>query len=179
MCLAHFCQTKRCGVFRESDGRTKCKITIHSWKLRGEKSLKNQKERLCSCCPLLLCWFLPAEPVSNVDIKSNVPDAIEYNSTVILTCSAIGSSLSFKWINGSVPIVVDGTRITEIKVSSTLIVSALFDVNLWVGVSLLPESSSLFVFCPRVCIADELVQRADHQKCSEDGPGGSDLLHSI
>uniref|UniRef100_A0A3P9DPE0 Ig-like domain-containing protein n=1 Tax=Maylandia zebra TaxID=106582 RepID=A0A3P9DPE0_9CICH len=66
------------------------------------------------------------EPVSNVDIKSNVPDAIEYNSTVILTCSAIGSSLSFKWINGSVPIVVDGTRITEIKVSSTLISSSLF-----------------------------------------------------
>uniref|UniRef100_A0A3Q3CBH5 Ig-like domain-containing protein n=1 Tax=Haplochromis burtoni TaxID=8153 RepID=A0A3Q3CBH5_HAPBU len=67
-----------------------------------------------------------SEPVSNVDIKSNVPDAIEYNSTVILTCSAIGSSLSFKWINGSAPIVVDGTRITEIKVSSTLTSSSLF-----------------------------------------------------
>lgn len=123
--------------------------------------------------------FVPAEPVSDVIIKSNVPDAIEYNSTVILTCSAKGTSLSFKWINGSAPIVFDSTRITEIKVSSTLIVSALFDVKLWVGVSLLPESSSSSVFCPRVCIADELVQRADHQKCSEDGPGGSDLLHSV
>nr|XP_024654204.1 carcinoembryonic antigen-related cell adhesion molecule 6-like [Maylandia zebra] len=63
------------------------------------------------------------EPVSNVDIKSNVPDAIEYNSTVILTCSAIGSSLSFKWINGSVPIVVDGTRITEIKTNSSSVLT--------------------------------------------------------
>ncbi|XP_031598163.1 carcinoembryonic antigen-related cell adhesion molecule 5-like [Oreochromis aureus] len=55
------------------------------------------------------------EPVSDVVIKSNVPDAIEYNSTVILTCSAKGTSLSFKWINGSMPIVFDSTRITEIK----------------------------------------------------------------
>lgn len=57
-------------------------------------------------------------------IKSNVPDAIENNTTVILTCSAKGSSLSFKWTNGSAPIVVDGTRVTETKVSSTLNVSA-------------------------------------------------------
>uniref|UniRef100_A0A3Q4N7I4 Carcinoembryonic antigen-related cell adhesion molecule 5-like n=1 Tax=Neolamprologus brichardi TaxID=32507 RepID=A0A3Q4N7I4_NEOBR len=51
-----------------------------------------------------------SEPVSDVVIKSNVPDAIEHNTTVILTCSAKGSSLSFKWTKGSAPIVVDGTR---------------------------------------------------------------------
>lgn len=67
--------------------------------------------------------LLVVEPVSNVAIKSNVPDAIEYNSTVILTCSAIGSSLSFKWINGSAPIVVDGTRITEIKTNSSSVLT--------------------------------------------------------
>ncbi|KAL3984492.1 hypothetical protein ACER0C_016117 [Sarotherodon galilaeus] len=63
------------------------------------------------------------EPVSDVIIKSSVPDAIEYNSTVILTCSAKGSLLSFNWINGSVPIVVDGTRITEIKTNSSSVLT--------------------------------------------------------
>ncbi|CAI5692122.1 unnamed protein product [Oreochromis niloticus] len=63
------------------------------------------------------------EPVSDVIIKSNVPDAIEYNSTVILTCSAKGTSLSFKWINGSAPIVFDSTRITEIKTNSSSVLT--------------------------------------------------------
>lgn len=57
-----------------------------------------------------------AEPVSDVAITSNLPDAIEHNSTVILNCSAKGSLLKFTWINGSAPIVAD-TRIVIAEVS--------------------------------------------------------------
>ncbi|XP_051728974.1 carcinoembryonic antigen-related cell adhesion molecule 5 isoform X2 [Ctenopharyngodon idella] len=49
------------------------------------------------------------EPVTDVKISSNLPEAIEFNSTVILTCSAKGS-FSYKWLNGSVPLEVDGTH---------------------------------------------------------------------
>ncbi|XP_028296744.1 carcinoembryonic antigen-related cell adhesion molecule 5 [Gouania willdenowi] len=52
------------------------------------------------------------EPVSDVLIKSSVPEAVELNDTVTLTCSAKGSFLKFTWINGSVPLKVDGRRIT-------------------------------------------------------------------
>lgn len=55
---------------------------------------------------------LPAEPVSDVTIKSDLPEAIEFNSTVVLTCSAKGSFLKFSWLNGTAPIVADGKRLT-------------------------------------------------------------------
>lgn len=52
------------------------------------------------------------EPVSDVTIKANLPEAIEHNSTVVLTCSAKGSFLTFSWFKGAAPIVADGKRIT-------------------------------------------------------------------
>nr|XP_015828862.2 carcinoembryonic antigen-related cell adhesion molecule 1 [Nothobranchius furzeri] len=52
------------------------------------------------------------DPVSNVVIKSDLPEAIEQNSTVVLTCSASGSFLKFSWTNITSPIVADGTRLT-------------------------------------------------------------------
>ncbi|XP_059365050.1 carcinoembryonic antigen-related cell adhesion molecule 5-like [Carassius carassius] len=50
------------------------------------------------------------EPITDVKISSNVPEAVEFNSTVVLTCSAKGS-FTYKWMNGSDPLVVDGTRV--------------------------------------------------------------------
>ncbi|XP_016311390.1 carcinoembryonic antigen-related cell adhesion molecule 1-like [Sinocyclocheilus anshuiensis] len=50
------------------------------------------------------------EPVTDVKISSNLPEAVEFNSTVVLSCSAKGS-FTYKWMNGSVPLVVDGTRV--------------------------------------------------------------------
>lgn len=47
-----------------------------------------------------------------VTIKSNMPEAIEHNSTVVLTCSAKGSLLKFTWTNGTAPLDPDGKRIT-------------------------------------------------------------------
>ncbi|XP_008299471.1 carcinoembryonic antigen-related cell adhesion molecule 20 isoform X2 [Stegastes partitus] len=52
------------------------------------------------------------EPVSDVLIKPNMPEAIEHNSTVVLNCSAKGSFLKFTWTNGTMPIVADGKRVT-------------------------------------------------------------------
>ncbi|MEQ2247079.1 hypothetical protein ILYODFUR_005520, partial [Ilyodon furcidens] len=51
-------------------------------------------------------------PVSSVVITSDLPEAIEHNSTVVLTCSSKGSLLTFTWTNNSNPIVSDGKRLT-------------------------------------------------------------------
>lgn len=51
------------------------------------------------------------EPVSGVQIKSNLPEVIEFNSTVVLTCSSKGSYLTFTWTNNSKAI-VPGGRVT-------------------------------------------------------------------
>ncbi|KAI4878509.1 hypothetical protein NFI96_034650, partial [Prochilodus magdalenae] len=48
------------------------------------------------------------EPVAEVTVTSDLPEAVEFNSTVILTCSAKGSYLSYTWLNGSTPVVADG-----------------------------------------------------------------------
>nr|XP_046273155.1 carcinoembryonic antigen-related cell adhesion molecule 5-like [Scatophagus argus] len=65
------------------------------------------------------------EPVADVAIKSNMADAIEHNSTVVLTCSAKGSFLKFTWTNGTTPIMADGKRLTlkEEDLSSTLTIT--------------------------------------------------------
>lgn len=55
---------------------------------------------------------MAVEPVSQVTIKSDLAEAIEHNSTVVLTCSAKGSFLEFTWTNGTKPLVPDGKRIT-------------------------------------------------------------------
>ncbi|XP_054878568.1 carcinoembryonic antigen-related cell adhesion molecule 5-like [Poeciliopsis prolifica] len=52
------------------------------------------------------------EPVSDVMIKSNLPEVIEHNSTVELTCSCKGSIESFTWTNDSKIIEPDGKRFT-------------------------------------------------------------------
>ncbi|XP_036394524.1 carcinoembryonic antigen-related cell adhesion molecule 5-like [Megalops cyprinoides] len=47
-------------------------------------------------------------PVSNVTVTANVTDPVEFNDTVSLTCSASGSSLSFRWHDGSADIRASG-----------------------------------------------------------------------
>ncbi|XP_053720065.1 carcinoembryonic antigen-related cell adhesion molecule 5 [Synchiropus splendidus] len=62
------------------------------------------------------------EPVSNVAIQSDLKEAIEHNSTVVLTCTAKGSFLKFSWVHGTAPVVADDKRISlkEEEQSSSL-----------------------------------------------------------
>ncbi|KAM4540141.1 cell adhesion molecule CEACAM20-like [Odontesthes bonariensis] len=53
------------------------------------------------------------EPVTQVVIKSDLAEAIEHNSSVVLTCSAKGSYLKFTWTQGTKPFVIDGIRLTQ------------------------------------------------------------------
>lgn len=58
-----------------------------------------------------------AEPVSEVKVSSNVAEAVETNTTVVLTCAAKGSFLTFTWTNGTTPLLPDNKRITLKEVS--------------------------------------------------------------
>ncbi|KAJ8354750.1 hypothetical protein SKAU_G00223170 [Synaphobranchus kaupii] len=62
------------------------------------------------------------EPVSNVVAKVSVSDPVEFNDTVTLTCSASGSSLSFKWLNVSSDI-TDSEHVALKDDNRTLIIS--------------------------------------------------------
>ncbi|KAL1255071.1 hypothetical protein QQF64_013132 [Cirrhinus molitorella] len=55
-------------------------------------------------------FLFSLEPVNDIKILSNLPEAVEFNDTVVLTCSA-KSYFTSKWMNGSVPLVVDGTHV--------------------------------------------------------------------
>ncbi|KAM9838653.1 cell adhesion molecule CEACAM20-like [Aulostomus maculatus] len=70
------------------------------------------------------------EPVSNVVISSNIPDAVEHSSTLVLTCSAKGSFLNFTWLNGTAPIKADGKRLTltEVDPSVTGVASSILTI---------------------------------------------------
>ncbi|XP_053494172.1 carcinoembryonic antigen-related cell adhesion molecule 5 [Ictalurus furcatus] len=68
------------------------------------------------------------EPVADVNIVSNLPEAVEFNNTVILTCVAKGSFLVYSWQNNSIPVVVDGTHI--VQNGSQLIINRVFRADL-------------------------------------------------
>ncbi|XP_077051122.1 cell adhesion molecule CEACAM5 [Siphateles boraxobius] len=62
------------------------------------------------------------EPVTDVKISSSLLEAVEFNSTVVLTCSAKGS-FTYKWFNGSVPLVLDGTHMKLNSAGNELIIT--------------------------------------------------------
>ncbi|KAK6323699.1 carcinoembryonic antigen-related cell adhesion molecule 1 [Coregonus clupeaformis] len=70
------------------------------------------------------------EPVSVVTITSNLNEAVEFNSTVVLTCSAKGSFLMYKWLNGTAPLVADGKHVTLSANSTVLTVAGVFRKDL-------------------------------------------------
>ncbi|XP_068603614.1 carcinoembryonic antigen-related cell adhesion molecule 5 [Brachionichthys hirsutus] len=72
------------------------------------------------------------EPVSDVAIKSNLPEAVEHNSTVVLTCAAKGSFLNFTWMNGATPIKADGKRLSQkdVALSSQLTITGVLRTDL-------------------------------------------------
>ncbi|XP_077446519.1 cell adhesion molecule CEACAM5-like [Stigmatopora argus] len=73
------------------------------------------------------------EPVSGVVVSANVAEALEHNSTVVLTCKAEGSFLKFTWLNGTVPIATPvGGRldVEESEFSSQLTIVRLLRTDL-------------------------------------------------
>uniref|UniRef100_A0A3B5Q622 Ig-like domain-containing protein n=1 Tax=Xiphophorus maculatus TaxID=8083 RepID=A0A3B5Q622_XIPMA len=51
---------------------------------------------------LTFLYFPPTEPISNVTLKVNQSDLIEHRASGLINCSvSTGSSLSFRWMNGS------------------------------------------------------------------------------
>ncbi|XP_059411732.1 carcinoembryonic antigen-related cell adhesion molecule 1-like [Carassius carassius] len=62
------------------------------------------------------------EPITDVKISSNLPEPVEFNSTVVLSCSAKGS-FTYQWLNGSVPLVVDGTHMKLNAVGNELTIA--------------------------------------------------------
>ncbi|XP_070970083.1 cell adhesion molecule CEACAM20-like [Oncorhynchus clarkii lewisi] len=70
------------------------------------------------------------EPVAVVTIKSNLNEAVEFNSTVVLTCSAKGSFLMYKWLNGTAPLVADGNHVTLSANATVLTVAGVFREDL-------------------------------------------------
>lgn len=71
-------------------------------------------------------------PVSDVVITSNIPEARELFSTVVLTCTAKGNFLNFQWFNVSTPITEEGTRVTinHAEDQSTLSFSSVYRADL-------------------------------------------------
>ncbi|KAJ8354755.1 hypothetical protein SKAU_G00223220, partial [Synaphobranchus kaupii] len=61
-------------------------------------------------------------PVSNVTVSANATELVEFNDTVSLTCSASGSSLFYRWYNGSSEIVAS-ERVHLSDDNSTLTIS--------------------------------------------------------
>lgn len=70
----------------------------------------------------------PTEPVADVSVTSTLTEAVEINSTVILNCSAKGSSLLYTWLNNSASVVMDGQHI--VQNGSQLIIKEVYRTDL-------------------------------------------------
>ncbi|KAM7373700.1 hypothetical protein PAMP_008534 [Pampus punctatissimus] len=66
------------------------------------------------------------EPVSEVTITPSLPEVIEHNSTLTLTCTAKGSFLMFTWLNDTKPIEADesNNRITLKQITFLLCIES-------------------------------------------------------
>ncbi|XP_066531954.1 carcinoembryonic antigen-related cell adhesion molecule 5 [Hoplias malabaricus] len=68
------------------------------------------------------------EPVADVTVISSPPEVVEFNTTVVLICSAKGSFLSYKWMNGSSPVIIDGIHLMQNE--SQLIINGVLRTDL-------------------------------------------------
>ncbi|MGH0172487.1 UNVERIFIED_CONTAM: hypothetical protein FKN15_063470 [Acipenser sinensis] len=72
---------------------------------QGNTVVSGTLEQITGSVTLEVC-----APVSQPTVRSNVTDPVEFNDTVSLTCTASGSAVSYRWLNGS-SVVSDSERI--------------------------------------------------------------------
>ncbi|XP_061520183.1 carcinoembryonic antigen-related cell adhesion molecule 20 isoform X1 [Phycodurus eques] len=73
------------------------------------------------------------EPVSGVLVSADAAEAVEHNSTLVLTCAANGSFLRFTWLNETRPVVAsDSERLSveESEASSRLTIAGVLRTDL-------------------------------------------------
>ncbi|XP_061679633.1 carcinoembryonic antigen-related cell adhesion molecule 5-like [Syngnathoides biaculeatus] len=71
------------------------------------------------------------EPVSDVLVSADLAEAVEHNSTLVLSCAAKGSFLRFTWLNETEPI-DDGERLSvaQSETSSQLMIARILRTDL-------------------------------------------------
>lgn len=69
----------------------------------------------------MLFVFQTEVPVSNVTVKAQATNLVEFNDTAVLTCSVSnGSSLSYTWLNNSAKVVANGGHVKFADGGATL-----------------------------------------------------------
>lgn len=69
----------------------------------------------------MLLVFQTKVPVSNVTVRAQATNLVEFNDTAVLMCSVSnGSSLSYVWLNGSAKVVANGGSVQLTDGGATL-----------------------------------------------------------